>query len=252
MLRFALVVLLALNVNGYCDYRDPREDPRNDGNRLINHKFEWDTEDGKTVVPYFIMPGFNQYAMEIIKSTIEEIKAKTPCIEFIEQEKQPVSEEKHLLIKNLNIHNCRSGLLGRVRTAYPIRYLEMSRDPCGRNDISSWSGILLHEMFHVFRIMHTQKRDDRYKYIRLHRKNIKNIEQFTICPEPRCEYPDWSPYECNSIMHYENKVSAIDKRKDTITTKNPTLCRQEDLDSPNNIPTENDWKLLKWAAKCEF
>ena len=79
-------------------------------------------------------------------------------------------------------------------------------------------GGLLHEMMHMFGVMHTQMRADRDKYITIYKNNVQsfyrreydvicisdisrhyNISLFQICKE--CN-DHGVPYDCSSIMHY--------------------------------------------------
>ena len=62
-------------------------------------------------------------------------------------------------------------------------------------------GGLLHEMFHLFGVMHTQMRADRDKYINILTNNIQQayMQEYSVCHE--CN--DFGvPYDWSSIMHY--------------------------------------------------
>ena len=137
-----------------------------------------------------------------------------------------------------------------------ITTLTMNRNACNDEKDhklgSGYWGTLLHEVFHVFGITHTQRREDRGKFVTVFWDNIKPEAQaqYEICPQSICKlYPD-VPYECNSIMHYKERAFSVDGVKRTMISKNPASCYPKYLIDEMNIPTKNDWKLLRKVLGC--
>ena len=106
-------------------------------------------------------------------------------------------------------------------------------------------GIVRHEFLHVFGLQHTQTRRDRDMYVTVDEKNIKNdqLDQYEKCMD--CDTLK-APYECNSIMHYDDTSNAKNPRKKTMTPVDKNTCKI----NPGNDLTNWDWKLLRKAANC--
>ena len=100
--------------------------------------------------------------------------------------------------------------------------------------------------FMFFGLMHTQTRWDRNQYVNVNTKNLVDSKearyQYEICED--CDTLD-APYECNSIMHYEDNTFAIDPKKPVMTSINKSC-----IIKPSYYLTNEDWKLLNKAAKC--
>ena len=127
--------------------------------------------------------------------------------------------------------------------------LEMSHRLCNRNlqqTKTPYYKTIRHEFLHVFGLMHTQTRWDRKKYVNVNTKNLVDSKearyQYEICED--CDTLD-APYECNSIMHYEDNTFAIDPKKPVMTSINKSC-----IIKPSYYLTNEDWKLLNKAAKC--
>ena len=137
---------------------------------------------------------------------MRQIERKT-CLRFSEQSQPPSGH--HLEIQVHSTSSCLQA--GRPRFSAAV-YAE---PPANRKVIlyssykvadkkRCWAenrGGLLHEMFHLFGVMHTQMRADRDKYINILTNNIQQayMQEYTICHE--CN--DFGvPYDCSSIMHY--------------------------------------------------
>jgi hypothetical protein len=108
-------------------------------------------------------------------------------------------------------------------------------------------GLLRHEFLHVFGLMHTQNRWDRDDHVNVTKAHIKpnKLAQFKKCIT--CKYFTDIPYECHSIMHYdENAMSKQIRGLKTITAVD-SKC---DFSKQSNYLTDNDWKLLHRAAQC--
>merc|ERR1712106_679343 len=108
-------------------------------------------------------------------------------------------------------------------------------------------GGLLHEMFHMFGVMHTQMRTDRDKYINVYKNNVQRFyrREYDICSE--CN-DHGVPYDCSSIMHYG---------AETFSTGNWTMRPKKkscDLRWVGSAfdgrgATKSDWLLLNRISK---
>ena len=105
-----------------------------------------------------------------------------------------------------------------------------------------WKGTFIHEMFHVFGIAHMQRRNDRDKFIEVLSDNIEQekLPQYQKCTD--CTI--WGPYECNSIMHYEQGSFGKDELP-TMKGFGPNCT-----EFGNSIPTKNDWNSLRQKLGC--
>jgi hypothetical protein len=82
--------------------------------------------------------------------------------------------------------------------------------------------IILHELGHCLGLVHEHQRPDRDKYVKVFFANIEKryAHNYYIRSGGNFiyQYQKWL-YDYNSIMHYPNKVFAIDPSKDTIIAK---------------------------------
>merc|ERR1712055_739958 len=111
-------------------------------------------------------------------------------------------------------------------------------------------GGLLHELFHVFGVMHTQKRPDRDRYVKVLKRNIKDAYEhsYDICHQ--CN--DFGvPYDCDSIMHFGTE---------TFSTGRPTMVAKDsncdlrwvgaafDGRHGSQVASDWNWELLRRIA----
>eukprot|EP00092_Neocalanus_flemingeri_P005828 GFUD01006272.1.p1 GENE.GFUD01006272.1~~GFUD01006272.1.p1 ORF type:complete len:409 (+),score=66.61 GFUD01006272.1:56-1282(+) len=121
-------------------------------------------------------------------------------------------------------------------------------------------GLIVHELLHVLNFNHTQKRNDREKYIRVIKDNIKTNKivrhQYEKCD--KCDVPSVS-YDCMSIMHYRDWFFAT-KSQARIVYNNESFntmvidkdnTEECDLHKPNSILTESDIKMINQKYLCE-
>ena len=82
--------------------------------------------------------------------------------------------------------------------------------------------IILHELGHCLGLVHEHQRPDRDKYVTVFFNNIEkryaNNYYIRSTIHFIYQYQKWL-YDYNSVMHYQNKVFAIDASKDTIIAK---------------------------------
>lgn len=127
-------------------------------------------------------------------------------------------------------------------------YMLADREECRDKSRSG----LLHELFHVFGVMHTQTRADRDRYVTLKPENItpSGSWQYRICSN--CD--DLGvPYDCDSIMHYSSRSFSCRPDTPTMVAKNTTTC---DLSHGAGhyqrhgarLAAESDWVLLARVA----
>jgi len=251
------VIFLPAIISGQCFFDDNSVIPNSvGGDYSIDESFwEFDKEDGIVEVPYYMEPT-TEDAAEIMHEVLRDIEQNVHCVQFKQQQKVPAYYEKHLYIKSID-GECGETAVSGVVYLHNYDYrreLNMNGSTCGNH--RSWRMVFVHEMFHVFRVIHTQKRSDRDKYITVIKSNIIHdaTDQYEICGN--C--PTWGPYECNSIMHYDSDTFAWNGRRNfcnqvlypTMITNDESVCSQHDLDFPTYRPTANDWRMLNEAVGC--
>merc|ERR1712228_746610 len=107
-------------------------------------------------------------------------------------------------------------------------------------------GGLLHELFHVFGVMHTQKRADRDRHVKVLKENIQDRFEFSydICYE--CK--DYGiPYDCDSIMHFGTETFSLGKpTMESIDPKCDLRWVGAAFDGRHgsSIASPSDWRLL--------
>jgi len=254
-------VFLPGHVYNYCIFDDNKEIPKAGNDYALDRSvWEFEKKNGTVEVPFY-MDLVSVIEQGIVHGVLREIQKKVKCLKFVQYDKLPPTTVKHLYIRNAYTE-CRSYVMGgaklRKKRNKFRRELRMYTFACRMNR-DAFRHVFFHEMFHIFNIMHTQKRNDRDKYIKVIKENINStyLKQYSKCPD--CKYWKFIPYECNSIMHYSSDTFSLDSERDhwdlsvirpTMKTKNHVTCKQSELDSYHDIPTINDWKLFNVALKC--
>ena len=123
-----------------------------------------------------------------------------------------------------------------------LKTLKLNTKKEKRRQKRSWKYVFMHEMFHVFGIAHMQRRNDRDEFIQVIEENIvpENLPQYEKCND--CQI--WGPYECNSIMHYQQGTFGKDNLP-TMKGFGPNCT-----EFGNKEPTENDWNSLRQKLGC--
>jgi len=192
----------------------------------------------------------------VMRNMMRMIEQRT-CLRFREQ-RGPLTGH-HLLVRGSST-TCLSGPGGRPRFSATVHAVEPNMtqvilesyyqladsDRC----VAESKGGLLHELFHVFGVMHTQKRADRDRHVRVLKENIKDKfeHSYDICY--KCK--DYGvPYDCDSIMHFGTETFSLGR---------PTMeARDSSCDlrwvgaafdgrHGSSIASPWDWELLKRIA----
>jgi len=208
---------------------------------------------GATIVPYYFKATTRQMRREMkrVLKRVEKGLGSSCPIRFRRRRSNWNRKYPRLEITQKSRSCSGFGASGSVWRGYKNRViLRMNQNPCEDN-MKAWKKVALHEMFHVFGIAHTQKRKDRNNYIRVIEENIKPDErsQYEVCQN--CDYYG-IPYECNSIMHYQDSTFAKYRGLPTMESKNDKLCPPQYLKGFSSQPTHNDWRSLKKALGCRY
>ena len=182
---------------------------------------------------------------EDVKQQMRRIRAET-CISFREMPNGRHHKHKHILkIKSVNPNErCSEGSVATIGKARQQEVLlELTGSGCG-------SGLILHELFHVLGMAHTQKRPDRDNYIDIAEDCIKGkTEEETLLK--RHQYKKLKkfdtkyyniPYMCNSIMHY----TIYQPHCPEMIPKRSLYCKYGWVGSLN-YPLPEDWEMIRRA-----
>ena len=127
-------------------------------------------------------------------------------------------------------------------------FYRLANDPSCEKEIA---GGLLHELFHVLGVMHTQQRADRDQHIDILPDNIKERfrYEYEVCEE--CK-DHGVPYDCNSIMHAGLETFSVGYPEPTMRSKNNETCQLKwvapAFAHDGKGATAMDWLLLKRIA----
>lgn len=201
---------------------------------------------GKVVVPYVWVNANGRTRKEAIKN-FRLIEDRLGCVKFVKSRNQAFRKE---LLLNISEEACKSsdvpgGSVGPASNGDMKFTISCKLKSDSSRDVArKWSGTFLHEAWHVFGIMHTQKRSDRDDYITVFPDRITayGFSQYTKCYA--CPIPEGVPYECHSIMHYPTWGFA-NSNLPTMEAKDPNSCRLVGHYRGRTLPTENDWLSLE-------
>jgi len=216
------------------------------GTHLDKPWFRW--SGGK--VPFFFQVSVSNSDRVMIRHMMRQIEGKT-CIRFKEKNSENPPPGHHLEIKVLGNSSC-------VQQGIPRFSAAVYAEPPTMQKVILYSsykladktecwgkarGGLLHEIMHMFGVMHTQMRADRDKYITIYKNNVQSFyrREYDICKE--CN-DHGVPYDCSSIMHYG--AETFSKGNWTMTSKSSS-CKLSWLGNASHGKgaTANDWELLK-------
>merc|ERR1712059_2947 len=167
-------------------------------------------------VPFYFQD-MNNPDRRVIRNAMKSIERKT-CLRFLEK-RGPISGH-HLLVTGSKT-TCLSGPGGVPRFSATVHAVEPNMTQVmlesyfqladSSRCVDESRGGLLHELFHVFGVMHTQKRPDRDRHVNILKRNIKDEYEhsYDICYE--CN--DFGvPYDCDSIMHFGTETFSSNGR----------------------------------------
>ena len=192
---------------------------------------------------------------KIIRQVMKEIERNT-CIEFDET---PRRRRKYLTIHTETSYQCllcsplglgcptQNG--GTVRSS-PSMKLSFKLPFCGRLT-KRFKTLIIHELFHVLGLIHTQNRVDRDRYITINQWAIDRKSKYHYLQKcDRC--PTFNlPYECNSVMHYGTTDFA---RSGLLAFMNPTMTSRHPschlTSNGGDETTGVDWELVRRTQRC--
>jgi len=186
------------------------------------------------VIPYEFDSSFTKMDREVFEKAVKQIEEAVPCIKFREKEED---DTYHVLAKrNGSCLDRRPGYQKANSWVSPLG----AANPTLLNTIGSCFdpdhqfsiGHFVHELMHVLGFTHTQKRDDRDKYIVV-TEDFKDNHQFSKCG--KCKDMGVE-YDCLSIMHYR------DDDGETMRAIDPDTC---DLSKYNWILRPSDIEMMK-------
>merc|ERR1712212_647278 len=95
----------------------------------------------------------------------------------------------------------------------------------------------------------TNDANDKRANIHIKQDSKKCGSQYEVCEH--CGILKSSPYECDSLMHYQDTTFSIDSdHKKTMISINEKLCPSKVLSSINDHATKNDWNMLRFRLGC--
>jgi len=255
---FIGLLLLGSAAHGFnCGFNDSyaEQEELNQEDRTAhesNSAYRWNKNDeGKTIVPYFWNDGVTPETKTVIKKIFDEFENKA-CISFVEENQRESKKQLRIDISGNTCSRWSCSTSGSVGGRSPM-VLWMDRPP----GVFLWhrrlfDHVFKHEVFHVFGITHTQRRKDRDDYVQMNWDNIiygKDNYQYQKCEH--CKVPEGVPYECNSIMHYEQDTYKKMNKGPTMYGKKagaPNFCSKNFQVSRE--PTANDWLSLNVRLGC--
>lgn len=145
------------------------------------------SDDGLVRIPYMLSEKYDSKDKRTILNAMEEFHKKT-CIRFIPRQSQPAYIDIDARI------GC-SSMVG-----FTGGRLTMSLQRFGCMD----NGVIQHELMHALGFHHEQTRSDRDQYVKI---NWENIEDYhTISFKKKDTNNLGTPYDYNSIMHYDRNA----------------------------------------------
>ena len=197
----------------------------------------WDN--GK--VPVKFRSSFNSGDRKTFIRAVRKIEEVT-CIKFF----QRTTHEAYVSVEN----TCREcGHCTGVGSANVGKHRpnEMKIDSClspsNINDVV----FVMHEILHSLGLIHTHRRHDRNKHIRINDNNINPDKRYNFNRCSDCKTYN-TPYDCMSVMHYrENDFRATWAKGPSMTARNPKKCDLRTL--PTEL-TDSDIDLLNKMYPC--
>jgi len=277
------LLLLISDVNGFqCGFDDSSVEEsaldRTTHENVNRTWYVWNKNSaGEVEVPYVFGNNIDEISKGFYREVFNYFEENISCLKFTEEQAMNTHKQLNLSVA-CNCSGDTDTVGGRVygHAVYgqcswnpwdhflqceelpDLVFLEMSVRPYHKDSSSNiienriWKNVLIHEIFHVFGIAHTQRRSDRHNYVKVLWNNIienyhRQYDECQDCKIPTDKFGNPVPYECNSIMHYKTKTF---KKKDAL---GPTMKAVDSRTCPtfgNARPTTNDWNSLKLRIGC--
>ncbi|XP_056610423.1 low choriolytic enzyme-like [Triplophysa dalaica] len=166
---------------------------------------KWDrSRDGKVYVPYVISNQYSPKEREVIETGLKSFD-KSTCIRFV-----PHNGQRHFIdIKSDK--GCYSSL-GRQAESQVV---SLERPGC----ISHKT--VQHELLHALGFHHEQNRSDRDKHIQIIFENVDPVYEHNFKKQTTNNLA--TPYDYNSVMHYERDAFSVNHKPTMIPIPNPNV-----------------------------
>ena len=203
-------------------------------------------------VPYYFTKSFPKIDRKMVKTQMRKIEENS-CITF-KQISDDQNKPRHVL-KIDNVRN-KNTVQTRRKNNKVIRF-----KPCTWGGVSTKPrrdevvmelngdgtdgckpGLVMHELFHTLGMLHTHRRHDRDKYVRVNWDCVRRLEDtldfnatnFKVLKDAE---PYDVDYKCNSIMHYRNWFKECEPLI-------PINCPDGMGYGPYSSPLDEDWDIL--------
>jgi len=221
------------------------------GGHLDKPWFRW--QDG--IIP-FTFQQMDPLDRQVVRSTMALIEDHT-CLRFEERSFAPSG---HRLVVRGAAKSCIGGpkgvptfsavVIGGNGDPQEVVLQSHNRLADSPRCVEKIRGGLLHELFHVMGVQHTQERPDRDRHVKVLKENIKDVYEYSyaICRE--CK--DYGvPYDCSSIMHYGTETFSVGGEERPTMTRRHSDCDLRwvgaafDMRHGSEVASPSDWELLR-------
>ncbi|XP_063078273.1 meprin A subunit alpha-like [Engraulis encrasicolus] len=172
-------------------------------NALIDKAYRW-----KFPIPYILTNSLDLNAKGVIHQVFETYRLKS-CVDF-----KPYEGETSY-IKFEKLDGCWS-MIGDMKEGQQLSL----------GDTCDYKGTVMHELLHALGFYHEQSRTDRDDYVNIHWDQIiPGIESNFEKHDDTLISDQNTPYDYESMMHYDPYLFGIDPDYPTITAKDPQMTK---------------------------
>eukprot|EP01098_Paradermamoeba_levis_P006512 TRINITY_DN2699_c0_g1_i2.p1 TRINITY_DN2699_c0_g1~~TRINITY_DN2699_c0_g1_i2.p1 ORF type:complete len:401 (-),score=146.70 TRINITY_DN2699_c0_g1_i2:151-1353(-) len=180
-----------------------------------------------------------------VESSIKTWTSKT-CLKFEltdsdEFSEGAVTEERkknHYLLVRAKASGCNAGV-GFFPAKTP-QYINLGPE-CSLGNI-------IHEMAHVIGVKHTQARQDRDRYVKIHLDRVQAKREHNFEKSDPNNFKSMGPYDYGSIMHYPPKAFA---KNGAVTIEKLKPSSADVVMGQRVAPTDLDFKVLNEMYDCQ-
>jgi len=183
---------------------------------------------GRVIVPYRLSSVFSNADRNLIRTSLNDLEARTGSINFISYTNQ------QNYVNVVRTSNSCSSFVGKIGGPQNLNLGPGCMD----------KGVIQHEFIHALGLSHEQTRPDRDTYVTIKVNNIRSKQIADVNFGKKNADTLGSPYDYRSVMHYGARDFSKNGKK-TIVTKNGASIGQRDKAS------EIDIKKLKLLYQCE-